>query len=146
MNGAIIKKLWSALMSDRPSDYVVLELNVDWCVKYNLNCGKLMPRSIILPCKWMLLVSARRLEVYEVEKSEAAARSVTLRSGCSRKSLSCRSLSCNHSSVSLNTFCAESEDDDHLPNHMQARTNTFCSRVVRLSHTHTPIIESLFVY
>uniref|UniRef100_A0A3Q4BS14 Phospholipid-transporting ATPase n=1 Tax=Mola mola TaxID=94237 RepID=A0A3Q4BS14_MOLML len=62
--------------------------------------------------------NARRLEVYEVEKSEAAARSVTLRSGCSRKSLSCRSLSCNHSSVSLNTFCAESEDDEQLPNHI----------------------------
>lgn len=71
--------------------------------------------------------------MYEVEKEEAAGRSVTLKSGCSRKSLSCRSLSCNRSSVSLHTLTAESEEEDQLSNHNQPRTSAFCSRVVRLS-------------
>ncbi|XP_059208889.1 probable phospholipid-transporting ATPase VD [Centropristis striata] len=76
--------------------------------------------------------NARRLEVYEAEKSEAAARSVTLKSGCSGKSLSCRSLSCKHSSVSLHTLTAESEDEDDPPsNHSQPRTSAFCSRVAK---------------
>lgn len=75
--------------------------------------------------------NARRLEVYEAEKSEAAGRSVTLRSGCSRKSLSCRSLSCNRSSVSLHSLAAESEEEDQLSNHVQPRTSAFCSRVAK---------------
>uniref|UniRef100_A0A4W6EVQ2 Phospholipid-transporting ATPase n=1 Tax=Lates calcarifer TaxID=8187 RepID=A0A4W6EVQ2_LATCA len=75
--------------------------------------------------------NARRLEVYEAEKTEAAGRSVTLKSGCSGKSLSCRSLSCNRSSVSLHTLTAESEDEeDHLSSHIEPRTSTFCSRMV----------------
>lgn len=89
-------------------------------------------------CKWCrccVCVSARRLEVYEAEKDEAGARSMTLRSGCSRKSLSCRSLSCNCSSVSLNALTAESEEEEQQSNHVQARTSAFCSRVVSLSHT-----------
>uniref|UniRef100_A0A3Q3ESI0 Phospholipid-transporting ATPase n=1 Tax=Labrus bergylta TaxID=56723 RepID=A0A3Q3ESI0_9LABR len=53
--------------------------------------------------------NARRLEVYETEKNEAAGHSVTLKSGCSRKSLSCRSLSCNRSSVSLHTLTNEND-------------------------------------
>uniref|UniRef100_A0A671XBI4 Phospholipid-transporting ATPase n=1 Tax=Sparus aurata TaxID=8175 RepID=A0A671XBI4_SPAAU len=73
--------------------------------------------------------NAQRLEVYEAEETEAAGRSVTLKSGCSRKSLSCRSLSCNRSSVSLHTLTAESEDEDRLSNHIQPRTSAFCSRV-----------------
>uniref|UniRef100_A0A8C4HAV4 Phospholipid-transporting ATPase n=1 Tax=Dicentrarchus labrax TaxID=13489 RepID=A0A8C4HAV4_DICLA len=52
--------------------------------------------------------NARRLEVYEAERNDAAGQSVTLKSGCSRKSLSCRSLSCNRSSVSLHTLTADS--------------------------------------
>ncbi|XP_049918301.1 probable phospholipid-transporting ATPase VD isoform X1 [Epinephelus moara] len=76
--------------------------------------------------------NGRRLEVYEAEKSEAAGRSVTLKSGCSGKSLSCRSLSCKHSSVSLHTLTAESEEEEeHLSSHMQPRTSAFCSRVAR---------------
>ncbi|XP_073339393.1 phospholipid-transporting ATPase VD [Pagrus major] len=75
--------------------------------------------------------NAQRLEVYEAEENEAAGRSVTLKSGCSRKSLSCRSLSCNRSSVSLHTLTAESEDEDRLSNHIQARTSAFCSRVAK---------------
>ncbi|XP_041810347.1 probable phospholipid-transporting ATPase VD [Chelmon rostratus] len=75
--------------------------------------------------------NARRLEVYEAEKEEAAGRSVTLKSGCSRKSLSCRSLSCNRSSVSLHTLTAESEEEDQLSNHNQPRTSAFCSRVTK---------------
>lgn len=77
-------------------------------------------------------VSARRLQVYEAEKSELAAHSLTLKSGCSRKSLSCRSLSCNRSSVSLHTLTAEVEDEEQLCNQAQARTSAFCSRVVSL--------------
>ncbi|XP_044022305.1 probable phospholipid-transporting ATPase VD [Siniperca chuatsi] len=73
--------------------------------------------------------NAQRLEVYEAEKNKAAGRSATLKSGCSGKSLSCRSLSCNHSSVSLHTLTAESdEEEDHLSNHIQPRTSAFCSR------------------
>ncbi|XP_071327266.1 phospholipid-transporting ATPase VD isoform X2 [Trachinotus anak] len=72
--------------------------------------------------------NARRLEVYE-ERSRSAGQSVTLRSGCSRKSLSCHSLSCNRSSVSLHTLTAESEEEDQPSNHVQPRTNTFCSRM-----------------
>ncbi|XP_018517728.1 LOW QUALITY PROTEIN: probable phospholipid-transporting ATPase VD [Lates calcarifer] len=76
--------------------------------------------------------NARRLEVYEAEKTEAAGRSVTLKSGCSGKSLSCRSLSCNRSSVSLHTLTAESEDEeDHLSSHIEPRTSTFCSRMAK---------------
>ncbi|KAL7380732.1 hypothetical protein ABVT39_022929 [Epinephelus coioides] len=76
--------------------------------------------------------NGRRLEVYEAEKSEAAGRSVTLKSGCSGKSLSCRSLSCKHSSVSLHTLTAESEEEEeHLSSHIQPRTSAFCSRVAR---------------
>ncbi|XP_033498683.2 phospholipid-transporting ATPase VD isoform X2 [Epinephelus lanceolatus] len=76
--------------------------------------------------------NGRRLEVYEAEKSEAAGRSVTLKSGCSGKSLSCRSLSCKHSSVSLHTLTAESEEEEeHLSSHTQPRTSAFCSRVAR---------------
>ncbi|XP_054469181.1 probable phospholipid-transporting ATPase VD [Anoplopoma fimbria] len=76
--------------------------------------------------------NARRLEVYEAEKMEAAGRSVTLRSGCSSKSLSCRSLSCKHSSVSLHTLTAEEEEEeDQLSNHIQPRTSAFCSRVTK---------------
>ncbi|GLD56439.1 probable phospholipid-transporting ATPase VD [Lates japonicus] len=76
--------------------------------------------------------NARRLEVYEAEKTEAAGHSVTLKSGCSGKSLSCRSLSCNRSSVSLHTLTAESEDEeDHLSNHIEPRTSTFCSRMAK---------------
>lgn len=80
-------------------------------------------------------VPALRLQVYEADNSEAAPRSLTLRSGCSRRSLSCRSLSCNRSSVSLHTLTAESEDEEQLcgPDQNQARTSAFCSRVVRTS-------------
>ncbi|XP_065822588.1 probable phospholipid-transporting ATPase VD isoform X1 [Labrus bergylta] len=76
--------------------------------------------------------NARRLEVYETEKNEAAGHSVTLKSGCSRKSLSCRSLSCNRSSVSLHTLTNEvDEEEDQLTNDLQCRTSAFCSRVAR---------------
>ncbi|XP_051239576.1 probable phospholipid-transporting ATPase VD [Dicentrarchus labrax] len=77
--------------------------------------------------------NARRLEVYEAERNDAAGQSVTLKSGCSRKSLSCRSLSCNRSSVSLHTLTAESEEEeeDQPSNHIQPRTSAFCSRVAR---------------
>ncbi|XP_067470072.1 probable phospholipid-transporting ATPase VD isoform X2 [Thunnus thynnus] len=76
--------------------------------------------------------NARRLEVYEAEKNEAAGRSMTLKSGCSGKSLSCRSLSCNRSSVSLHTLTAESEEEeDQLSNHIQPRTSAFCSRMAK---------------
>ncbi|CAJ1074205.1 probable phospholipid-transporting ATPase VD isoform X2 [Xyrichtys novacula] len=77
--------------------------------------------------------NARRLEVYEAEKTEAGGRSVTLKSGCSGKSLSCRSLSCNRSSVSLHTLTdeAEEEEEDQLTNHIQRKTSAFCSRVAR---------------
>ncbi|XP_074547885.1 phospholipid-transporting ATPase VD [Halichoeres trimaculatus] len=76
--------------------------------------------------------NARRLEVYEAEKSEAAGHSVTLKSGCSGKSLSCRSLSCNRSSVSLHTLTDEAEEEeDQLSNDIQHRTSAFCSRVAR---------------
>ncbi|XP_029316142.1 phospholipid-transporting ATPase VD isoform X2 [Cottoperca gobio] len=70
--------------------------------------------------------NARRLEVYEAERSEAAARSVTLRSGCSGRSVSCR-----HSSVSLHTLAAESEEEEQLSNRTQPRTRAFCSRVAK---------------
>ncbi|XP_031722586.1 phospholipid-transporting ATPase VD [Anarrhichthys ocellatus] len=76
-------------------------------------------------------VSARRLEVYEVEKMEAAGRSVTLKSGCSGRSLSHRSLSCKHSSVSLHTLTGEEEEEDQPSNHIQHRTSAFCSRVTK---------------
>ncbi|KAM6969564.1 phospholipid-transporting ATPase VD [Tautogolabrus adspersus] len=76
--------------------------------------------------------NARRLEVYEAEKNEAAGRSVTLKSGCSGKSLSCRSLSCNRSSVSLHTLTNEAdEEEDQLTDDFQRRTSAFCSRVAR---------------
>ncbi|TDG98557.1 hypothetical protein EPR50_G00201700 [Perca flavescens] len=76
--------------------------------------------------------NARRLEVYEAEKSEEAGRSVTLKSGCSGKSLSCRSLSCQRSSVSLHTLAAESEEEEEqLSNPIHPRTNAFCSRVAK---------------
>ncbi|XP_070697783.1 phospholipid-transporting ATPase VD isoform X2 [Pempheris klunzingeri] len=75
--------------------------------------------------------NARRLEVYEAEKNEAAGRSGTLKSGCSGKSLRCRSLSCNHSSVSLHTLTAESEEEDPQSNHTQRQTSAFCSRVAK---------------
>ncbi|KAM7404152.1 hypothetical protein PAMA_004537 [Pampus argenteus] len=76
--------------------------------------------------------NARRLEVYEAEKNEAAGHSVTLKSGCSGKSLSCRSLSCNRSSVSLHTLTAESEEEeDRLSNHIQPMTSAFCSRMAK---------------
>ncbi|XP_060918719.1 probable phospholipid-transporting ATPase VD isoform X2 [Labrus mixtus] len=76
--------------------------------------------------------NARRLEVYEMEKNEAAGHSVTLKSGCSGKSLSCRSLSCNRSSVSLHTLTNEvDEEEDQLTNDFQCRTSAFCSRVAR---------------
>uniref|UniRef100_UPI0037E7B370 phospholipid-transporting ATPase VD n=1 Tax=Semicossyphus pulcher TaxID=241346 RepID=UPI0037E7B370 len=75
--------------------------------------------------------NARRLEVYEAEKNEAAGRSVTLKSGCSRKSLSCRSLSCNRSSVSLHTLTNEPEEDEELTDHIQHRPSAFCSRVAK---------------
>uniref|UniRef100_A0A3Q1IQY6 Phospholipid-transporting ATPase n=1 Tax=Anabas testudineus TaxID=64144 RepID=A0A3Q1IQY6_ANATE len=73
--------------------------------------------------------NAQRLEVYEVE-NEAVGRSVTLKSGCSGKSLSCRSLSCTHSSVSLHTLTAESEEEgDAMATHILPRTSAFCSRM-----------------
>ncbi|CAK6979560.1 probable phospholipid-transporting ATPase VD [Scomber scombrus] len=77
--------------------------------------------------------NARRLEVYEAEKNEAAGRSVTLKSGCSGKSLSCRSLSCNRSSVSLHTLTAESdEEEEQLANDSPGpRTSAFCSRMAK---------------
>ncbi|XP_041668855.1 probable phospholipid-transporting ATPase VD isoform X2 [Cheilinus undulatus] len=76
--------------------------------------------------------NARRLEVYEAEKNEAAGPSVTLKSGCSGKSLSCRSLSCNRSSVSLHTLTDEAEDEeDQLTDPIQSRASAFCSRVER---------------
>ncbi|KAK9533376.1 hypothetical protein VZT92_008498 [Zoarces viviparus] len=76
--------------------------------------------------------NARRLEVYEAEKMEAAGRSVTLKSGCSGRSLSGRSLSCKHSSVSLHTLTGEEEDEEDQPsNHIQHRTSAFCSRVTK---------------
>ncbi|XP_078145791.1 phospholipid-transporting ATPase VD [Centroberyx gerrardi] len=76
--------------------------------------------------------NARRLQVYEPEENEVAGRSLTLKSGCSAKSLSCRSLSCNHSSVSLHTLTAESEEEeDGLPGHTQPRTSAFCSRMAK---------------
>ncbi|XP_037652365.1 probable phospholipid-transporting ATPase VD isoform X1 [Sebastes umbrosus] len=79
--------------------------------------------------------NARRLEVYETEKNETAGRSVTLKSGCSGKSLSCRSLSCKHSSVSLHTLTAESdeeaEEEERLSNHIQPKTSAFCSRMAK---------------
>ncbi|XP_035529644.1 probable phospholipid-transporting ATPase VD [Morone saxatilis] len=75
--------------------------------------------------------NARRLEVYEAERNDAAGHSVTLKSACSRKSLSCRSLSCNRSSVSLHTLTAESEEEDQPSNHIQPRTSAFCSRVAK---------------
>ncbi|XP_075883885.1 phospholipid-transporting ATPase VD isoform X2 [Nelusetta ayraudi] len=83
--------------------------------------------------------NALRLQVYEADSSELAARSLTLRSGCSRRSLSCRSLSCNRSSVSLHTLTAETEDEERLcgpdqsqsQNQSQARTSAFCSRVAK---------------
>ncbi|XP_039641646.1 probable phospholipid-transporting ATPase VD isoform X2 [Perca fluviatilis] len=80
--------------------------------------------------------NARRLEVYEAEKSEEAGRSVTLKSGCSGKSLSCRSLSCQRSSVSLHTLAAETdeeeeEEEEELSNPIHPRTNAFCSRVAK---------------
>lgn len=74
--------------------------------------------------------NARRLEVYEAEKNEAAGRSMTLKSGCSGKSLSCRSLSCNRSNESLHTLTAESAEEQ-LSNHIQPRTRAFCSRVAK---------------
>lgn len=106
---------------------------------------------MIVSCKWCrccVCVSARRLEVYEAEKDEAGARSMTLRSGCSRKSLSCRSLSCNRSSVSVNALTAESEEEDQLSNHVQTRTSAFCSRVVSLSQTssHCRHFKCVFKY
>ncbi|XP_037341705.1 probable phospholipid-transporting ATPase VD isoform X1 [Pungitius pungitius] len=75
--------------------------------------------------------NARRLEVYEAEKMEAAGRSVTLKSGCSG-----RSLSCKHSSVSLHTLTAEEEEEeeegeDQLSSHSRPRTSAFCSRVTK---------------
>ncbi|KAM9842024.1 phospholipid-transporting ATPase VD [Aulostomus maculatus] len=76
--------------------------------------------------------NARRLEVYEAERKEAASRSATLKSGCSGKSLSCRSLSCNRSSVSLHTLTAEGEDEeDQLPSPVQPQTSAFCSRMAK---------------
>ncbi|XP_033991200.1 probable phospholipid-transporting ATPase VD isoform X2 [Trematomus bernacchii] len=67
--------------------------------------------------------NARRLEVYEAERSEeGSGRSVTLQSGRSR------SLSCRHSSVSLHTLTAE-EEEEELINHSQPRA--FCSRVAK---------------
>ncbi|XP_068573740.1 phospholipid-transporting ATPase VD isoform X2 [Cebidichthys violaceus] len=80
--------------------------------------------------------NARRLEVYEAEKMEAAGRSVTLKSGCSGRSLSCRSLSCKHSSVSLHTLTGgeeeeEEEEEDQPSNHIHHRTSAFCSRVTK---------------
>ncbi|XP_026209642.1 probable phospholipid-transporting ATPase VD [Anabas testudineus] len=75
--------------------------------------------------------NAQRLEVYEVE-NEAVGRSVTLKSGCSGKSLSCRSLSCTHSSVSLHTLTAESEEEgDAMATHILPRTSAFCSRMAK---------------
>uniref|UniRef100_A0A3Q3SH22 Phospholipid-transporting ATPase n=1 Tax=Mastacembelus armatus TaxID=205130 RepID=A0A3Q3SH22_9TELE len=72
--------------------------------------------------------NARRLEMYGPEKTEAAGRSVALKSSFSGKSLSCRSLSCNYSSVSLHTLTAESEEQENqLSNHIQTRT---CAREV----------------
>lgn len=75
--------------------------------------------------------NARRLEVYEAEKNEAAGRSVTLKSGHSHKSLSCRSLSCNRSSVSLHTLTNESDEEEQLSNPTQHRTSAFSSRVAK---------------
>ncbi|XP_068451591.1 phospholipid-transporting ATPase VD [Clinocottus analis] len=75
--------------------------------------------------------NARRLEVYETEKMEAAGRSVTLKSGCSGKSLSCRSLSRKHSSASAHTLTVEDEEEEQLSDHIQPRTSAFCSRVMK---------------
>lgn len=68
--------------------------------------------------------------MYEEDPNKAASRTVTLKSACSRKSLTCRSLSCNRSSVSLHTLTAESEEDDQLSSHPQAKTGAFCSPMV----------------
>ncbi|XP_024127954.1 probable phospholipid-transporting ATPase VD isoform X2 [Oryzias melastigma] len=75
--------------------------------------------------------NARRLEVYEEDPNKATSRTVTLKSACSRKSLTCRSLSCNRSSVSLHTLTAESEEDDQLSSHPQAKTGAFCSPMAK---------------
>ncbi|XP_056281813.1 probable phospholipid-transporting ATPase VD isoform X3 [Pseudoliparis swirei] len=78
--------------------------------------------------------NARRLQVYESEKMEAAGRSVTLKSSCSGKSLSCRSVSCRHSAVSLHTLTAEEEEEeeeDEEEDHIWTRTSAFCSRVTK---------------
>lgn len=111
-----------------------LVLTPTYLFDYNRNKHSAIPWlcPVYVSC---VCVSARRLEVYEAEKDEAGARSMTLRSGCSRKSLSCRSLSCNRSSVSVNALTAESEEEDQLSNHVQTRTSAFCSRVVSLSQT-----------
>ncbi|KAI4804867.1 hypothetical protein KUCAC02_026478 [Chaenocephalus aceratus] len=69
--------------------------------------------------------NARRLEVYEADRSEeGSGRSGTPQSGRSR------SLSCRHSSVSLHTPTAE-EEEEKLTNHSQPSARAFCSRVAK---------------
>ncbi|XP_055086897.1 probable phospholipid-transporting ATPase VD [Periophthalmus magnuspinnatus] len=74
--------------------------------------------------------NGRRLEVYSADKEEAGRCSLTPRSSSRRKSLSCRSLSCNHSSVSLNTLTADSEEEEELSCTSQCRPSALAKEVV----------------
>ncbi|XP_054653058.1 probable phospholipid-transporting ATPase VD isoform X2 [Dunckerocampus dactyliophorus] len=72
--------------------------------------------------------NARRLKLYETEKSEGAGRSMTLKSACGGESLRSRSPSNNPSSVCLHTLPAEVEE---LSNHFRPRTGAFSSQMAK---------------